>query len=603
MSPPAGGVTAEGMETPVAMVGSEAAIDAIASSDANGEAKSESKPKKKPRSKAKSKPESKPEPELNPEQPKQPEPDLESAASPPAADAVPEAEPEAVDPALLDSIFQKIAEFEAAPAAPEASSAVESPASQPESEVLSDQLAVSATPAAPDQPPLVPVAEVVADPGLETEALVSPASQLPDAAALPDPEPPAAPSASEAEPVAEAVNPRVAPLSESGSTPAAKGETETAEAAGKAVEEEAAKMPVSRVDVIRKATTKPASAAKKVLPKWLYPVGLAVLACSTVGGGYWGWRMKHLSDEQAALVVQQQEAILKQAMEDQKKISAVQEKFQAEVDEGKKLLLAEQQKSSAAEAALKLAEEKARVATAEKSKLAEEYARFKAGKTTRKPAQTQESRVHVPGAARKEAERSPIEELVLKKPAVAPVREESGLASAVQLRPQWQALSAEQLTTLASQCQQASECIGIMLTAAEPYQRNAVEAATSRLSSIKTAKPYAGGESSDARSFASRVSDLIDENRISEAERIVDQALLADSGNSGVWMAMADLMAVKDKRKEATRALILAYELTPDKAKARRYFENSAKNAARVSLRPAYQAAVDSIFSIRLRGD
>ena len=92
-------------------------------------------------------------------------------------------------------------------------------------------------------------------------------------------------------------------------------------------------------------------------------------------------------------------------------------------------------------------------------------------------------------------------------------------------------------------------------------------------------------------------------DRMAEAEQVVDRALLADPANSRVWMALADLMAVKERRQEATRALILAYELAPDKAKTRRYLENSAKNAARISLRSVYQAAVNSLFSIRLRGD
>ena len=557
---------------------------------------------------------------------------------------------EGVDPALLADMFDAIANFQATPAAkvePPAAPAVapEPPVATPipdapgDNAVIVEPAVTVAQPAEPEPAPPAAIAEPAetprpkpasepqVQPVQEPEPRPEPASSPsptpeprpdPESKPEPKPEPELKPAQAEleAEPKLEPESKPV-PEPEPSSEPVAPSEStpESQSVPQPALASEAKPSPEPAPEPAPKPVPKPGPAAKARAGllafasalrsrKGLYVAGSVLVVALAGGGGYWAWSQKKIADEQAAQLQRQQEAeLIRKAQEEQRRLDE-------EAAEKARLQAAQQAALDAEEQARQEAEaeEAARLAMAERIKNSRR-SRERTGYASGHPIQplARDSR-HTPpmygygpgGAALSSGQALGI------KPPEPPRRE----PEAPQQAPSWIAAagqnpltgaSGEQLLALAAQCKSLGDCVNVMLAASEPYEREAVQAALLRLPSFNQARPVAGVDGSSPEALVYRASALIDQQQTDEAERLLGTALALEPSNPASWIAVADLLVVKGQRGAATHALILAYELWPNKMKARQFFERQAAGADRIELRPAYQAALRAVQMVRLR--
>ena len=453
-----------------------------------------------------------------------------------------------------------------------------------------------------------PLPAVTAKPSEPPESKPEPESAVPTPESQPEPKAEEAQPAPESESTSEsksAPRPALVPESEAGFRPEPELEPSASvpavpAPAAKAKAKEKEKAP-SRISALTSALRS---------RKGLYVAGSVLVAALAGGGGYWAWSQKQIADEQAAQLLQQQEAdLIRKAQEQQRQLDEEAEKAKLDAEDQAALAAAEQaaaeqqaRQEAQADEAARLAEIERRKARASRANAWSAYD-HPPGQSFERDSQhatpmreprpsasmpSWKAPAKLPEPPRREAEAIP-------SPPPTPV----WIAAAVQ-NPLAGA-SEEQMVAIASQCKSLGDCVSVMLAASEPYEREAVQAALLRIPSFNPGRSATSIDMSSPETLVYQASALIDQGRSDEAERLLGSALALEPSNPANWIAMADLLAVKGQRGAASHALILAYELWPNRLKARQFFERQAVSADRAELRPAYQAALRAVQMVRLR--
>jgi len=182
------------------------------------------------------------------------------------------------------------------------------------------------------------------------------------------------------------------------------------------------------------------------------------------------------------------------------------------------------------------------------------------------------------------------------------------------------------LLARASKCT-VSDCLGILILAAQPRNPEAIQVAAGRYGEFNTLKTgdrpaardlnnkglaqlRAGNPNGAIDFFAKAVSTdpndseivgnlayaLIQVGRLDEADKFLSAALVINPRRTATWGALAEFFAKKPNNTEnAVRALQLAYEFSGNREKTLQFFTDNASTSDRPEMRPVYAEAVRRI--------
>ena len=186
--------------------------------------------------------------------------------------------------------------------------------------------------------------------------------------------------------------------------------------------------------------------------------------------------------------------------------------------------------------------------------------------------------------------------------------------------------SVNDLLARAAKCS-ISDCIGIMVLAAQPRNPEAIQVAAGRYGEFNTLKtgdrPAAralnnqglaqlrAGNVNGAIDLLNRAAltdpndseimgnlgyALVQAGRLDEADKALNLALLINPRRTATWGAVAEFFAKKPNGAEnATRCLLLGYEFSGNRDKTLSFFTDSASTSDRPEMRPIYAEAVRRI--------
>jgi tetratricopeptide (TPR) repeat protein len=201
-------------------------------------------------------------------------------------------------------------------------------------------------------------------------------------------------------------------------------------------------------------------------------------------------------------------------------------------------------------------------------------------------------------------------------------------AAAIQNAPT-QAESPAQVSDLlarAAKCT-VNDCIDVLFLATQPRNREAIQVAAGRyaeFNTLKTGDRPAGrdlnnkglaqlragningaidlfnraalADPNDSEVMANLGYALVKANRLNEAEKALNLAIIINPRRTATWGAVSEYFAKKPNNTEvAVRALQLAYEFSGGRDKTLQFFTDSADTSDRPEMRPIYAEAVRRI--------
>lgn len=201
-------------------------------------------------------------------------------------------------------------------------------------------------------------------------------------------------------------------------------------------------------------------------------------------------------------------------------------------------------------------------------------------------------------------------------------------AAAIQNAPT-QAESPAQVSDLLARAAKCTlnECIDVLFLAAQPRNREAIQVAAGRYAEFNTLKTgdrplgrdlnnkglaqlragntngaidlfnrAALADPNDSEVMANLGYALVKANRLGEAEKALNLAIIINPRRTATWGAVSEFFAKKPNNTEvAVRALQLAYEFSGGRDKTLQFFAESADTSDRPEMRPIYAEAVRRI--------